>query len=147
MPSSQKSWIGKAYQIRDTIVGSYYYPTGQLPLLSSLCFGFKLVELAIFHSRAHRSDFPVLPSCLSSSEPHGLGETSTTSRPLKDGEVAEWILLDGVSRLWKIEGGKTQSSSRLLGPPPVVLPFFFYLLSDTCHMLKCCIVQLVPRGY
>ncbi|KAL7410222.1 survival protein sure-like phosphatase/nucleotidase [Mrakia frigida] len=55
VPSSQKSWIGKAYQIRDTIVGSYYYPT----------------------------------------EPHGLGETSTTSRPLKDGEVAEWILLDG----------------------------------------------------
>jgi len=28
-------------------------------------------------------------------EPHGRGEISPTSRPLKDGEVAEWILLDG----------------------------------------------------
>lgn len=26
----------------------------------------------------------------------GLGETSDVSRPLKDGETAEWILLDGV---------------------------------------------------
>ncbi|EGO01748.1 hypothetical protein SERLA73DRAFT_132245 [Serpula lacrymans var. lacrymans S7.3] len=28
-------------------------------------------------------------------EPDGRGETSPTSRLLKDGEVAEWILLDG----------------------------------------------------
>jgi hypothetical protein len=26
----------------------------------------------------------------------GLGESSEVSRPLKEGEVAEWILLDGV---------------------------------------------------
>ncbi|KAG8852049.1 hypothetical protein FRB96_008967 [Tulasnella sp. 330] len=28
IPSSQKSWIGKAYQIKDTIKGAYYYPKG-----------------------------------------------------------------------------------------------------------------------
>ncbi|CAL1695893.1 unnamed protein product [Somion occarium] len=55
IPSSQKSWIGKAYQITETIYGRYYYPRG--------------------------SD--------------GLGETSEISRPLKDGETAEWVLLDG----------------------------------------------------
>ncbi|KZT30403.1 sure-like protein [Neolentinus lepideus HHB14362 ss-1] len=55
VPSSQKSWIGKAYQIADIIQGRYYYPRG----------------------------------------PDGHGETSPASRALKDGEVAEWILLDG----------------------------------------------------
>jgi len=55
IPSTQKSWIGKAYQIKDIIVGRYYYPRG----------------------------------------PDGFGETSETSRPLKEGELAEWILLDG----------------------------------------------------
>ncbi|KAI0639379.1 survival protein sure-like phosphatase/nucleotidase [Trametes polyzona] len=55
IPSSQKSWIGKAYQIKDIIAGRYYYPR----------------------------------------DPDGLGEVSEQSRPLKDGEVAEWILLDG----------------------------------------------------
>ncbi|KAJ6604674.1 survival protein sure-like phosphatase/nucleotidase [Mycena vulgaris] len=56
LPSSQKSWIGKAFHITEITTGRYFYPTG----------------------------------------PHGLtGETSPTSRPLKDGEVAEWILLDG----------------------------------------------------
>ncbi|TFY80117.1 hypothetical protein EWM64_g3891 [Hericium alpestre] len=55
IPSSQKSWIGKAYQITDVIQGRYYYPK----------------------------------------DPDGKGETSESSRPLKDGEVAEWILLDG----------------------------------------------------
>ncbi|KAI0274667.1 survival protein sure-like phosphatase/nucleotidase [Gloeopeniophorella convolvens] len=54
IPSSQKSWIGKAYQIKDIIRGRFYYP---------------------------RED--------------GLGETSDSPRPLKEGEVAEWILLDG----------------------------------------------------
>ncbi|KAK7694628.1 hypothetical protein QCA50_001815 [Cerrena zonata] len=54
IPSSQKSWIGKAYQITETIHGRYYYP---------------------------RED--------------GLGETSETTRPLKEGEVGEWVLLDG----------------------------------------------------
>ncbi|KAI0669920.1 survival protein sure-like phosphatase/nucleotidase, partial [Trametes maxima] len=50
IPSSQKSWIGKAYHIKDIVAGRYYYPR----------------------------------------EP-----VSEESRPLKDGEVAEWILLDG----------------------------------------------------
>ncbi|KAH7915777.1 sure-like protein [Hygrophoropsis aurantiaca] len=55
IPSSQKSWIGKAYHITETTEGRYYYPR----------------------------------------EPDGLGETSYVSRPLRDGEIAEWILLDG----------------------------------------------------
>ncbi|KAJ7492595.1 survival protein sure-like phosphatase/nucleotidase [Mycena latifolia] len=56
LPSSQKSWIGKAFHITEITKGRYFYPT----------------------------------------KPDGLtGETSPTSRPLKDGEVAEWILLDG----------------------------------------------------
>jgi len=56
IPSSQKSWIGKAYQIRDIIHGRFYYPR----------------------------------------DPDGLlGETSDSPRPLKEGEIAEWILLDG----------------------------------------------------
>ncbi|KAF8640988.1 hypothetical protein AX17_000633 [Amanita inopinata Kibby_2008] len=74
LPSAQKSWIGpslhmlpvlprfsnsgappgKAYHIKETTKGWYFYP---------------------------RED--------------GQGETSTKSRPLKDNELAEWILLDG----------------------------------------------------
>lgn len=66
IPSSQKSWIGKAFQIRDVINGQYFYPR----------------------------------------EPDGQGEISSVSRPLKDGEVGEWILLDGV--------GDNSSALRLL---------------------------------
>ncbi|KAF8516183.1 sure-like protein [Hysterangium stoloniferum] len=55
VPSSQKSWIGKAFQIKEIVKGRYYYPT----------------------------------------KPDGAGETSEISRPLREGEVAEWILLDG----------------------------------------------------
>ncbi|CED82062.1 Predicted tubulin-tyrosine ligase [Phaffia rhodozyma] len=55
VPSSQKSWIGKAYQIQDNIAANYYYPT----------------------------------------EPEGAGEKTPFRRPLKEGEVGEWILLDG----------------------------------------------------
>ncbi|KAI5480873.1 tubulin-tyrosine ligase [Pseudohyphozyma bogoriensis] len=29
VPSSQKSWVGKSYQISETIGGSYYYPAGE----------------------------------------------------------------------------------------------------------------------
>ncbi|TRM66341.1 survival protein sure-like phosphatase/nucleotidase [Schizophyllum amplum] len=54
LPSSQKSWIGKAFHIKEITTGQYYYPT----------------------------------------EPHGYGEISDVSRPLKEGEVAEWVLLD-----------------------------------------------------
>ncbi|KAI0067690.1 sure-like protein [Artomyces pyxidatus] len=55
IPSSQKSWIGKAYQIQDITYGRYYYPR----------------------------------------DPDGSGETSEVSRPLAEGEIGEWILLDG----------------------------------------------------
>ncbi|KAJ3734879.1 survival protein sure-like phosphatase/nucleotidase [Lentinula guzmanii] len=54
VPSSQKSWIGKAYQIKEITKGYYFYPTN----------------------------------------PNGGGEKSLVSRPLKENEVAEWILLD-----------------------------------------------------
>jgi len=55
VPSSQKSWIGKAYHITQIVKGRYYYPR----------------------------------------DPDGKGEVSSVSRPLKEGEIAEWILLDG----------------------------------------------------
>ncbi|KAG7099240.1 hypothetical protein E1B28_001103 [Marasmius oreades] len=56
LPSSQRSWIGKAYHIKEITKGNYFYPR----------------------------------------EPaDGHGETSPTPRPLKENEVAEWILLDG----------------------------------------------------
>jgi 5'/3'-nucleotidase SurE len=55
LPSTQKSWIGKGFQITQIVRGSYYYPK----------------------------------------DPDGYGDVSPTSRPLKDGEVGEWILLDG----------------------------------------------------
>ncbi|EJD47666.1 sure-like protein [Auricularia subglabra TFB-10046 SS5] len=55
VPSSQKSWIGKAFHIKEDIQGRYYYPR----------------------------------------LPDGHGETSPSSRPLKEDEVAEWILFDG----------------------------------------------------
>ncbi|KAI0825152.1 sure-like protein [Trametes gibbosa] len=55
IPSSQKSWIGKAYHIKEIVSGRYYYPR----------------------------------------EPDGMGEVSEESRPLREGEVAEWVLLDG----------------------------------------------------
>ncbi|KAJ3508935.1 hypothetical protein NLJ89_g5483 [Agrocybe chaxingu] len=54
LPSAQKSWIGKAYHIKEVTRGSYFYP-----------------------------------------QEDGIGETSQRSRALKDGELAEWILLDG----------------------------------------------------
>ncbi|TDL28463.1 sure-like protein [Rickenella mellea] len=55
IPSTQKSWIGGAFHINETIKGEYYYPR----------------------------------------DPDGSGERSKTSRPLKDGETSEWVLLDG----------------------------------------------------
>ncbi|KAG0708883.1 sure-like protein [Suillus ampliporus] len=55
LPSSQKSWIGKAFHITEITKGRYYYPK----------------------------------------EPDGVGEVSPCSRPLKQGEIAEWVLLDG----------------------------------------------------
>ena len=29
VPREQKSWVGKAYQIKDKITGQYFYPTGE----------------------------------------------------------------------------------------------------------------------
>ncbi|KLO20266.1 sure-like protein [Schizopora paradoxa] len=57
IPNAQKSWIGKAFHIKEVVRGSFYYPTGQ----------------------------------------HGVGESTSSSRPLKheEGEFTEWILLDG----------------------------------------------------
>ncbi|KAF9526441.1 survival protein sure-like phosphatase/nucleotidase [Crepidotus variabilis] len=54
IPNAQKSWIGKAFHIKDITKGNYFYP-----------------------------------------KESGEGEVSLVSRPLKDGELAEWILLDG----------------------------------------------------
>lgn len=54
LPSTQKSWIGKAYHIKELTKGSYFYP-----------------------------------------KEDGQGEITNYSRPLKHGEIAEWILLDG----------------------------------------------------
>ncbi|KAL4243544.1 putative tubulin-tyrosine ligase [Abortiporus biennis] len=54
VPSSQKSWIGKAHQIHEIIKGKYYYPK----------------------------------------DPDGAGEVSVAPRPLKEGEIGEWVLLD-----------------------------------------------------
>jgi len=54
IPSSQKSWIGKAYLIKEITKGNYFYP-----------------------------------------KEDGNGELTSTSRPLKNDELAEWILIDG----------------------------------------------------
>ncbi|KAF9459924.1 survival protein sure-like phosphatase/nucleotidase [Collybia nuda] len=54
IPSSQKSWIGKAFHIKEITTGSYFYP-----------------------------------------KEDGQGEISNVPRILREGEIAEWILLDG----------------------------------------------------
>ncbi|KIM48181.1 hypothetical protein M413DRAFT_223900 [Hebeloma cylindrosporum] len=54
LPSAQKSWIGKAYHIKEITKGNYFYP-----------------------------------------KEDGSGDITLNSRPLKEGEIAEWILLDG----------------------------------------------------
>ncbi|KAJ3894945.1 survival protein sure-like phosphatase/nucleotidase [Lentinula edodes] len=73
VPSSQKSWIGKAYQIKEITKGSYFYPTnpGLYPLIHIQPYVLTL---------NYNTD--------------GEGEISSVSRPLKENEVAEWILLD-----------------------------------------------------
>ncbi|EKM83862.1 hypothetical protein AGABI1DRAFT_110465 [Agaricus bisporus var. burnettii JB137-S8] len=54
LPCNRKSWIGKAFHIKEVTRGFYYYP-----------------------------------------QEDGTGQVTDTSRPLKDGELSEWILLDG----------------------------------------------------
>ncbi|KAF7320320.1 Sure-like protein [Mycena kentingensis (nom. inval.)] len=56
IPSTQKSWIGKAFHITEVTKGHYFYPKASNPFE---------------------------------------GEVSPSSRPLKEDERAEWILLDG----------------------------------------------------
>lgn len=64
--------VGKAYAISDIISLSYFYPQGELPIASR-------------STGAHVT------------EPAGLtGDVTTTSRPLKEGENMEWIMLSGV---------------------------------------------------
>ncbi|KAJ7786336.1 hypothetical protein B0H16DRAFT_1490110 [Mycena metata] len=62
IPSSQKSWIGKAFHITEVTKGRYFYPTKPGASRATMV-------------RARRPE---------------------TSRPLKEGEVGEWVLLDGV---------------------------------------------------
>ncbi|KZT52837.1 sure-like protein [Calocera cornea HHB12733] len=71
LPASQKSWIGKAYVIKDVIKGKYYYPREPGTSVRSSDATFRLTVIT-----------------------DGMGEHSDASRPLKDGEVAEWILLE-----------------------------------------------------
>ncbi|KAF8599135.1 sure-like protein [Ceratobasidium sp. AG-I] len=54
LPASQKSWIGKAYDIRDVIRGQYFYP-----------------------------------------KEDGTGEKCDRQRPLGDGEIGQWVLVEG----------------------------------------------------
>lgn len=64
---------GKAYQIKDIISGRYYYPKDPgTPLLLYI----KAVLTWVTD---------------------GKGEISEKSRPLQEGEIGQWILLDGVS--------------------------------------------------
>ncbi|KAG8951591.1 hypothetical protein FRC04_005878 [Tulasnella sp. 424] len=75
IPSSQKSWIGKAYQIKDIIKGA---PKKIATYETAFSNPF-LIQGRYYYPRA----------------PDGKGETSEFSRPLKEGEVGEWVLLDG----------------------------------------------------
>jgi len=95
--------IGKAFHIRDTIKGRYFYP--REPGMSSTNLRTEdksdtlrppLVSLSRDAVRLLRSmlRWPLTITTLTSD---GQGEISNKSRPLKPGEVGEWILLDGVS--------------------------------------------------
>ena len=67
---------GKAYHIKEIVNGRYYYPK-----LPGTCA----------QSVYNKVTYFIGPFT------DGLGETSDKSRPLRNGEVAEWIVLDGVS--------------------------------------------------
>ena len=125
IPSSQKSWIGssstpfrstfdiylttgnlnvgKAFHIRDTIKGRYFYP--REPGMSNTdlrmvekCDTLRSPLVPLFRVTVQllRSMVSIEPLTLITSSPDGQGEISNKSRPLKPGEVGEWILLDGV---------------------------------------------------
>lgn len=81
---------------KDIIHGSYYYPTGASRAHMALVCAASRAKLVICRAQ----HLIVLSSpCSHTTEPDGQGETCEQSRPLKDGETGEWILLDGVS-LW-----------------------------------------------
>jgi hypothetical protein len=66
---------GKAYQIKDILRGRFYYPRDPGEIYRACGRGAKI--------QLYASD--------------GLGESSDSPRALKEGEIGEWILLDGVS--------------------------------------------------
>ena len=67
---------GKAYQIKDIIPGRFYYPRDPGKAYNAYNCG-------VANSVITQDGL--------------LGETSDSPRPLKEGEIGEWILLDGVS--------------------------------------------------
>lgn len=98
--------IGKAFHIRDTIKGRYFYP--REPGMSSTdlrteenCDTIRPSNVSFFRDavRLLRSMVCVAsikPLTLITMTSDGQGEISNKKRPLKPGEVGEWILLDGV---------------------------------------------------
>jgi hypothetical protein len=99
--------IGKAFHIRDTIKGRYFYP--REPGMSSTDLRMKEKydalrppPVSLFRDTVRLVRFMVRftsvePLTLTTLTSDGQGEISNKSRPLKPGEVGEWILLDGVS--------------------------------------------------
>jgi hypothetical protein len=78
--------VGKAYAISDVIEGRYFYPRGM-----------KVMNLRVISISKHY--------CLV--EPDGLqGDITTESRPLKEGETMEWIMLSGVSIKFEMNRAK-----------------------------------------
>lgn len=67
---------GKAYQIKDIIPGRFYYPRDPGKVSDACKCG---TAINLF------------------TQDGLLAETSDSPRPLKEGEIGEWILLDGVS--------------------------------------------------
>jgi tubulin--tyrosine ligase len=67
---------GKAYQIKDILRGRFYYPRDPGKIYHACGRGLKIQLLYALD---------------------GLGEFSDFPRDLKEGEIGEWILLDGVS--------------------------------------------------
>lgn len=91
--------VGKAFHIRDTIKGRYFYP--REPGMSSTdllmvekCNTLRSPPVPLFRYAIRL--LPIEPLTHFTLTPDGQGEISNKSRPLKPGEVGEWILLDGV---------------------------------------------------
>jgi len=98
--------LGKAFHIRDTIKGRYFYP--REPGMSSTNLRMEdksdtlrpppvSLEMPSSCSTPCSAFTSVEPLTITTLTSDGQGEISNKSRPLKPGEVGEWILLDGVS--------------------------------------------------